>query len=229
MRFVAHGVRNTGTDEGDGVDLWQAIHREATGAWRSVRYDMDVRRAARRGDRRATRRDDPFADRPTYGNGPAADRSGFPARSRIVPLAGVGVLLVGGAAGAFLAIAGGLAALGEDGIPVADRPAAANGLSPAIPRKSADETSRPRTPRRPGIAATSVPSAVALGGPAGTPRTEASRTAPISTPASAEPSATRPMPPSASASESPSDCPTLSPRSSTSSQGNAFTTPGTGR
>jgi hypothetical protein len=94
----------------DAVSLWHALHRECSGAWRSMRYDL----AARRAIKLAGAFTEEFAP-----SGPPV-----PTPSRLVPLAGVALLLAGGAAGAFVAINGGLAAVNSDP-PAASPPAAA--------------------------------------------------------------------------------------------------------
>src|SRR4051812_1219155 len=82
------------------MNMWNAVHREMSGAWHSLRYDLDLHRAAK------------LASAYTEElNPPEAVAS---ARTRAVARWGVGMLFVGGAAGAYLAIGGGLAALGTD-------------------------------------------------------------------------------------------------------------------
>jgi hypothetical protein len=127
------------------VKLWHTLRRETTGAWRSVRYDLDIHRAAK------------LAGAFTEEFEPAGPAGGAP--SRLVPLAGVGLLLVGGAAGAVLAIGGGLSALGADNpLPFADRPAAAAPDGPGTaPQPGLTGAARPLTPGRPGSRTSPAP------------------------------------------------------------------------
>ena len=124
--------------------MWHALRRECTGAWRSVHYDLASRRAAK------------LAGAFTEEFAPSSPP--VPTPSRLVPLAGVALLLAGGAAGAFVAISGGLAAVTADDRPAACRPAAAapdpgygiGTTTPSIP------PSQPPA-RRPGVYRTPQP------------------------------------------------------------------------
>jgi hypothetical protein len=143
------------------LNLWQALRRECTGAWRSVRYDLATNRAAKV----AGAYTEEF--RPS---GPPV-----PAPSRLVPLTGVTLLLAGGAAGAFLAISGGIAAIGGPAGPPPPRGQAAT--APADP-----------------VAADGTPVSGAGGGPV-TPRRAAGTTRPSPTPEPTGPPAPPPPPP----------------------------------
>jgi hypothetical protein len=132
----------------DAVSLWDALHRECSGAWRSVRYDMATRRAAKL----AGAFTEEFAP-----SGPPV-----PTPSRLVPLTGVALLLAGGAAGVFVAISGGLAAVTTDepqpsSAPAAAAPAPTSAAPNGNPSGAAP--SQP-PPRRPGAARTPEPGPV---------------------------------------------------------------------
>ena len=157
------------------MNLWQALRRECTGAWRSVRYDLATNRAAKV----AGAYTEEF--RPS---GPPV-----PVPSRLVPLTGVTLLLAGGAAGAFLAISGGIAALGDPAGPPLTRDQAAT--APANP-VAADQTPVSGT-----------------GGGQVTPRRAAGTSRPSTTPEPSGPPAPPPPPPvvegTSSASSGPAD------------------------
>jgi hypothetical protein len=175
--------------EGRSLNLWHALRRECSGAWRSVRYDLATNKAAKLAGA--------FTEEFQPSRPPA------PARSRLVPLTGVTLLLAGGAAGAFLAISGGLAAVGApDRSPLArDQVATATtgatttaaaggsggGASPAATRHAA---AAPRTSPTPGPQIAGDPEIPAPVPPA--PIVEASSLPPSSAPASAGPSSPAP-------------------------------------
>jgi serine/threonine-protein kinase len=85
-----------------------------------------------------------------------------PTPSRLVPLTGVALLLAGGAAGVFVAINGGLAAVTADEPQPSSPPAAAA----AVPASTAPQSAPPSTPpsqppaRRPGAVRTPEPGPV---------------------------------------------------------------------
>jgi hypothetical protein len=127
------------------LNLWHALRRECTGAWRSVRYDLATHRAARLAGA--------YTEEFQPGHPPV------PTPSRLVPFTGVTLLLIGGAAGAFLAITGGMAAIGgPEGPPVARDHAA---TATAGPTTTADAAgggdAGPGTPRRPAAAPRTSP------------------------------------------------------------------------
>lgn len=125
------------------MSLWHAMHRECTGAWRSVRYDLATRRAAKL----AGAFTEEFAP-----SGPPV-----PTPSRLVPLTGVALLLAGGAAGVFVAINGGLAAVtAEDPQPSSPPAVAAAAPAPASVAPPSTPPSRPPA-RRPGAVRTPEP------------------------------------------------------------------------
>src|SRR5688572_4184897 len=74
--------RGRGGGEGH-MTLWHTLRQEASGAWRSVRYDLDSHRAAKLADAFTEEFEAPLH---------------APEPSRMVPLAGVALLLAGGAA-----------------------------------------------------------------------------------------------------------------------------------
>jgi hypothetical protein len=125
------------------VSLWHALHRECAGAWRSVRYDLATRRAAR------------LAGAFTEEFAPSTPP--VPTPSRIVPLTGVALLLAGGAAGAFVAINGGLAAVTDER--PAPAPPAAAAPDPTYGTATTTPSTAPSQPtaRRPGAYRSPVP------------------------------------------------------------------------
>jgi hypothetical protein len=195
--------------EKQAVGLRHTLRRELTGAWRSVRYDLDHHRAAK------------LADAFTEEFEPVAETE----RSRVVPLAGVALLLAGGAAGAFLAISGGLAALGTDDPPLAgDRPEAVVSAGPGgYPRAGATPTARRAAPRHRSTRRSPAP--------AGPNAELAGSPAPAGPPPGGTPGGTpegSPVPPSHApgSSASPSAAPSASPTPATGYTSGA---PGTGR
>ncbi|GIJ68669.1 hypothetical protein [Virgisporangium ochraceum] len=174
------------------MNLWHALRRECAGAWRSVRYDLATHRSARLAG--AYTEEFQPSDPPV------------PAPSRLVPLTGVTLLLIGGAAGAFLAISGGLAAIGEPGGPPAARDYAATAsTAPAVEDDGGAGAGASPVPARraaadPRPSLTPVPSTPVVAPPP--PVTEATSS---SAPPSASTSASTSASPSASASASESD------------------------
>jgi hypothetical protein len=199
--------------EGRSLNLWHALRRECSGAWRSVRYDLATNRAAKvAGGLRGPHREASWAGlAEAFTEEFEPGRAPVPTPSRLVPLTGVTLLLAGGAAGAFLAITGGLAAVdGPDGSSPARQYAATasptttaaatgngGGASAGNPRRAA---AAPRTSLSPGPATLPPPASPP-------PIVEASSLPPSSVAASA--SASSPAP---SASES-SQANTEGPRS----------------
>jgi hypothetical protein len=185
--------------------MWHTLRREMAGAWRSVRYDLDSHRAAKL----AGAFTEEFEPSTHTGSGP----------SRLVPLTGVALLLAGGAAGAVLAINGGLSALGTDSPPpLADRPAAAATAGAAQQTAQAAapvQPSRPGTPPRPDSRRSTPPPSPPF--EVGTPTA-----APIVEGTDAPPSAT-PTPTGSAGS------PTGSPSVSASGERSQSGAPGTGR
>jgi hypothetical protein len=118
------------------LNLWHALRRECTGAWRSVRYDLATHRA--------TKVAGAYTEEFQPGGPPV------PTPSRMVPLTGVTLLLAGGAAGAFLAISGGMAAIGGPDTPaLAQEYAAAASTAPVASETSGSGAgTNPVTPRR---------------------------------------------------------------------------------
>jgi hypothetical protein len=122
--------------------LWHGLRREAAGAWRSLRYDLDLHRAAKL----ASAFTEEFAYTDDLDADPQHGRPGPSRRSRLLPLWGVGMLFVGGAAGAYLAIGGGLAALGTDRYPFeADRPGMSTWSPHTQPQPGAPNRNQPMT------------------------------------------------------------------------------------
>jgi hypothetical protein len=190
------------------LKLWHALRRETAGAWRSVRYDLDVQRAAKLAGA--------FTEelRPA---GSARGAAGGP--SRLVPLAGVALLLVGGAAGAVLAIGGGLSALGADNpLPFPGRPGLAGPDGPGTaPQPGMTGAGRPLTPHRPGSRTSPAPGqpAAPAAGPA-LPEASSLPVSPAPTGGSADPTPSDPGPSSEPPPASPS--PSTTPSSGSSDE-----------
>jgi hypothetical protein len=129
------------------VSLWHTLRRECTGAWRSVRYDLATHRAAK------------LAGAFTEEFAPSTPP--VPTPSRFVPLTGVALLLAGGAAGALVAINGGLAAVTADDQPAPSPPAAA-AQDPTYGSGATVPGTPPSHPpaRRPGVNRTPEPGPV---------------------------------------------------------------------
>jgi hypothetical protein len=181
------------------VGLWLKVHREVTGAWRSACYDM-YRHVGRRRDVRLR-----MAETAEYG--PRSHRGQHvmraSTRSRAAATTGVALLVAGGAAGTYLAVAGSLAALQPEPY---EAPVAAP-AAPAVAPNPAPSLIRPPAPQptqvRPQVRRTTEPPQVLampeIPAPVEVPTQQT--TEPESTPTpSATPSAT----PSETASPSPS-------------------------
>jgi hypothetical protein len=89
------------------VGLWLKVHREVAGAWRSACYDMARHAMRKRVVRLRMAETAEFG--PRHHRGQHVMRS--PYRSRVAATTGVALLVAGGAAGTYLAVAGSLAAL----------------------------------------------------------------------------------------------------------------------
>jgi hypothetical protein len=89
------------------VGLWLKVHREVAGAWRSACYDMCRHVSQRRAVRLRLAETAEFA--PRHHRGQHVMRG--PYRSRVAATTGVALLVAGGAAGTYLAVAGSLAGL----------------------------------------------------------------------------------------------------------------------
>ncbi|MFI5914940.1 hypothetical protein [Dactylosporangium sp. NPDC051541] len=181
------------------MGLWLKVHREVAGAWRSACYDM-VRHAGRRRDVRLR-----MAETAEYGprnhRGQHVMRAS--GRGKAAATTGVALLVAGGAAGTYLAVAGSLAALQpepyEAPMAAPAAPAAHPNLAPSLIRPPAPQP----TQVRPQVRRTTEPAPVLAMPPVPAPievPTQAT-TEPESTPtATPTPSAT----PSETASPSPS-------------------------
>ncbi|WP_432977346.1 hypothetical protein [Dactylosporangium sp. CA-233914] len=121
------------------MGLWLKVHREVAGAWRSACYDM-YRHANRR---RAVRLR--MAETAEYGprNHRGQHVMRAPYRSRVAATTGVALLVAGGAAGTYLAVAGSLAALRSESY----EPPVAAPAAPAPGSTSAPSLIRPPSPR----------------------------------------------------------------------------------
>lgn len=180
--------------EGRSLNLWHALRQECAGAWRSARYDLASHRATKLGGA-FTEEFEPTAPsvRPP---------------SRVVPLTGVTLLLAGGAAGAFLAISGGLAAVGDPEGPSLAQGYAATATAPAGTAAAAGTGGgatpvTPRLPAAPRPSQSPAPGATTPPPPPPPPVTEGSSLPPSS--ASASASASDPAPSASQSSQSDTD------------------------
>jgi hypothetical protein len=115
------------------VALWHSVRRELAGALRSARYDVERHRQTRRAVHLATAETNELAR--GYATPTRVPRRPSPrpqAPRRMMAGAGVGLLVAGGAAGTYLAVAGSLSALRADPSPM--EPAVA---APAVPTNPA--------------------------------------------------------------------------------------------
>lgn len=170
--------------------LWLKVHREVAGAWRSACYDMYRHVSRRRSVRLQMAETAEFG--PRNHRGLHVARS--PNRHRIAATTGVALLVAGGAAGTYLAVAGSLTALraesSEPPIAAPARPAGTGTPGPALIRPPSTQPTQPRSQVRHStppqvLALPEVPAPVEL--PAQTTEPESTQT-PL--PASPSPSAT---------------------------------------
>ncbi|MEV6931271.1 hypothetical protein AB0M46_43200 [Dactylosporangium sp. NPDC051485] len=191
------------------MGLWLKVHREVAGAWRSACYDLSQHATRRRALRLRMAETAEYAPRRHRGQHVMPN----PYRSRFATGTGVALLVAGGAAGTYLAVAGGLTALRAESheTPLAGAPTPVT-TEGAAPGPSAIRPTAPApTQPRPQVRRSSPPQVIALPevpAPVGVPATQTS--APESTqtpPASPTPSASASPSPSASGS-SPSPTPT---------------------
>ena len=184
------------------MGLWYSLGRELAGAWRSVSYDVNQQVSSHRAAKLAMA-DTAELARP-YLRRVVAQRQ----QRHLAATTGVALLVAGGAAGTYLAVAGGLAALTADPL---DQPVAA----PAPPAVEQTRLGAPRT---------AAPSA---GTREGRP---ARRPAPVPAPLLAEPAliaGTSAAVPSrqAESTPTPSGSPTPSPNASPTPLPNASPSP----
>ena len=133
--------------------LWHSVRREVAGALRSARYDVERHRRARRVIHLATAETNELAR--GFASAPRPVRavrpSPRPKSRRVMAGAGVGLLVAGGAAGTYLAVAGSLSALRADppsvdpAIAVAAAPST---LAPVLPDEHLVTAAPPAAPRR---------------------------------------------------------------------------------
>jgi hypothetical protein len=140
------------------VRLWLKVHREVAGAWRSACYDMCRQIERRRLDRLGSAETAEFGPRHHKGLH-IARRS-----NRLVATTGVALLVAGGAAGTYLAVAGGLAALtAEPFQPPVAAPAQPFAGAPAPAPAASTRTAAPAATRpRPQVRRSSAPPVLAL-------------------------------------------------------------------
>jgi hypothetical protein len=196
------------------VGLWHTVRREVAGAWRSARYDVLRQIGVYRAAKLLTAETTELARADLIGYR-HRQRSGVRSPQRVVATTGVALLVAGGAAGTYLAVAGGLAALTAD-------PLAPTVAAPAPPAMSASRPASAGTaakravPRRPAPQPALIQPRTATGP---NPVTEVDQATVITTPSPGhEPEATPTSPPSEppvssspSPSVTPSDTPSVRP------------------
>jgi hypothetical protein len=204
-------TREGGTTVTNGLKL----HREIVGAVLSIRYDLERRRHKRRADALARAETADYSrialDPRRPQRGPRLEPQRRQQR-RVVAPAGVALLVAGGAAGTYLAVAGSLTAITTDppGTPVAQPvpptatsgPVATTGTSPKRPAKVRRPDRRPAVPVPvpvPAVVVTPGPTVIPGGG------TPENTKPPQPTPSA---SATATPTPTASAAASPTSYPT---------------------
>ncbi|GIG50905.1 hypothetical protein ACFO1B_42905 [Dactylosporangium siamense] len=171
------------------MGLWLKVHREVTGAWRSACYDVYRQVSRRKLVQLLTDETTEFAARHRARDVPRRPR-------RVAATSGVALLVAGGAAGTYLAVAGSLTAMRTPPAPPAVAAAAEKAPDVTDPATSAAPQAEP-TRARPQVRRSAPPPVLAMPAvpPAGAPTTNR----PESTPTpSASPS------PSVSTSPSPS-------------------------
>lgn len=183
------------------MGLLHAVHREVAGAWRSLRYDMQSQVDSHRRSRLLTAETTEMARHDVLHRGRP--------RQRLVAMGGVALLVAGGAAGTYLAVAGSLTALTADTpLPaVAAAPEPVVAVVPSVPQVSAPITAPPRRDARKAAPDPAPVPARPIAPPPAGPAPTSNR--PESTPTpTASPSASPTAEPSGSASPS---APTASP------------------
>jgi hypothetical protein len=192
------------------VRLWLKVHREVAGAWRSACYDVARHATRKRVVRLRMAETADFG--PRHHRGQHVMRSSYrsrPARSRAAATTGVALLVAGGAAGTYLAVAGSLAALqaepydGPVAAPAAPAPAAGSAPSAIRPPVPAPTQVRPqvrRTTAAPVLAMPEVAPPVTL--PA--QQTTDPESTPTPSPSASPTASTSPSPSVSSPSPSPS-------------------------
>jgi hypothetical protein len=180
------------------VGLWLKVHREVTGAWRSACYDVYRQVSRRKLAQLLTDETTEFAARHRARDVPRRPR-------RVAATSGVALLVAGGAAGTYLAVAGSLTALRMPP-PVSVAAAAAPTFTAPDVAGAAGSTAveAPPTHARPQVRRSAAPPVLAMPAappPAGGPTTNTPESTPTpsaspspSVPASASPSASAPSP-----------------------------------
>lgn len=181
------------------MGLWLKVHREVTGAWRSACYDVYRQVGRRQLAQLLTAETAEFAARHRARNVPRGPR-------RVAATSGVALLVAGGAAGTYLAVAGSLTALRTP--PPVPVPVAAAAPTFTAPDVTGGAGSTPAaaqpTHARPQVRRSAAPPVLAMpvvpppagvpttNTPEGTPTPSASPSPTVS--ASPSPSATGPSP-----------------------------------
>ncbi|GAA2328398.1 hypothetical protein [Dactylosporangium salmoneum] len=178
------------------MGLWLKVHREVAGAWRSACYDMSQYATRRQALRLRTAETAEYAPRRHRGQHVMPNQY----RSRFAAGTGVALLVAGGAAGTYLAVAGSLTALraepSETPLAAAPTPVTAEGTAtgPSAIRPTAPAPTQPRSQVR----RSSPPRVIAL------PEVPAPRDVPVTQTSDPESTQTPPASPTPSTSASPS-------------------------
>jgi hypothetical protein len=118
------------------VGLWLKVHREVTGAWRSACYDVYRQVSRRKLAQLLTDETTEFAARHRARDLPRRPR-------RVAATSGVALLVAGGAAGTYLAVAGSLTAMRTPPTP----PAPSATPSPSVSATPSPSVSTPSPSR----------------------------------------------------------------------------------
>lgn len=198
------------------MGLWLKVHREVTGAWRSACYDVYRQVSRRKLTQLLTQDTAEFAPRHRAPHAPRRPR-------RVAATSGVALLVAGGAAGTYLAVAGSLTALRTPPAPAPLAAAAEPAVTGAdLTGGSPAQSTQPQpTHARPQVRRSVPPPVLAMPAPppAGRPTTNTPESTPTPS-ASPSPSVSTSASPSASA-PSPTRTASKTPKQGQSSVGMA--------
>ena len=210
------------------MGLWRTVRREVTGAWRSARYDVDRHIGHHRAtklqraetaemvvrqivwqNRPSPRPHHRSTELPWAGRRPAAPLSPLPQpkkpRRRAVATTGVALLVAGGAAGTYLAVAGSLVGMNADAQEPVGPPLAAPATPTTVPAAASTPRATTSPAQRSHRRAAAAPIQPADIPPVGPPAAPAPTKSIEATPTPASTLTADPTPsPSASATPSPS-------------------------
>ena len=175
------------------MGLWLKVHREVTGAWRSACYDVYRQVSRRQLTQLLTAETAEFAARHRARDEPRRPR-------RVAATSGVALLVAGGAAGTYLAVAGSLTALRTPPPASVAATAATAGPTPEVIGGVSPGPAAQPTYARPQVRRSVAPPVLAMPAvppPAGVPTTNTPESTPTPT---ASPSATVSASPSPSVS-----------------------------